>query len=323
MKDYILLYGDKKQEDNICIKNMFKENVKINLGWTENDNKKNIKLINEHIKEGVKQLIFLGLEIGWGNLIRDLKKDNNDIIIKVICNTQDSLLYYDYERENFFEMLSLSKENIIQEIAFLRKGQYEVYKQLGYNCSYLMPNYILSQENKKEAKKENNIIDIGIYPLNYTWDKNIFNQLCIAKFIENSNVNYNKLDERMTEFLTTMNIKSTVDKIDNIDEENVIKKVIKNDINIACSFTEYINTIFLISMEQGVPCLMGNTSDFFEEDSELKKHIVTLAEDNCIINSKKAMECIKNKNKIMDLYVKWKEEYNKKAEENKQAFLKK
>lgn len=323
MKEYILLYGDKKQEDNICIKNMFKKNTKINLGWTEIDNKKNMKIINEHINKGVKQLIFLGLEIGWGKLIRDLKQANKDLIIKVICNTQDSLLYYDYERENFFELLELSKENIIEEIAFLRKGQYNVYKELGYKCSYLMPNYILEKENKRQIKEENNMIDIGIYPLNYTWDKNIFNQLCISKFIENSNVNYNKLDERMTEFLNTMNIRNTEDKIEIIDEKNIIEKVIKNDINIACSFTEYINTIFLVSMEQGVPCLIGNTSDFFEEDNELKKHIVTYAEDNCIINSKILQECIKNKNEIMNLYVKWKEKYNKKAEENKQAFLNK
>jgi len=321
MKDYILLYGDKKKEDIICIKNMFQKNAKINLGWTEIDYKKNSRLINTYIRKGVKLFVFLGLEVGWENLIKYIKKRDKDIIIKVICNTQESLLYYDYERENFFKLLSLSKKNMINEIAFLRKGQYEVYKKLGYKCSYLMPNYILEDKNKREAKKKNEKIDIGIYPLNYTWDKNIFNQLCIAKFIENSNVNYNKLDERMTEFLNTMNIKCSEDKIGKINEENIIKKIVKNDINISCSFTEYFNTIFLLSMEQGIPCLVGNTTDFFEENNELKKYVVTLAEDDCIINSNMVRTCLENKDKIMDLYKKWKERYNELAERNKQVFL--
>ena len=68
------------------------------------------------------------------------------------------------------------------------------------------------KHNIKSNEKENNLINIGIYPLNYTWDKNIFNQLCIGKMVENSNINYNELDERMTDFLSTMEIKSNMIK---------------------------------------------------------------------------------------------------------------
>ena len=163
--------------------------------------------------KGSKANYFSGLEIGWDKLVEYLYEKG--IKVKVICNTMDSLLYYEYERNNFFKLLELSKEGKVHDIAFLRKGQYEVYKSLGYNCSYLMENYILKEEKKhniKSNEKENNLINIGIYPLNYTWDKNIFNQLCIGKMVENSNINYNELDERMTDFLSTMEIKSNMIK---------------------------------------------------------------------------------------------------------------
>ena len=147
MKKYILLYSDKKPEDNICLTNMFKNNKKINLGWTDFDYNNNMKVINEEIEKGVKQIIFAGLEIGWGKMIADVKEKYPDIEIKVICTTQDSLLYYEYERNNFFELLELSKKGIVTDIAFLRKGQYETYKNLGYNCSYLMENYDISGQH--------------------------------------------------------------------------------------------------------------------------------------------------------------------------------
>ena len=323
MEDYILLYGDKKKEDNICIINMFKNTKQIILGWTDFDVNNIIKQTEELIDAGKKQIVFMGLEIGWNRVIKLIKEKHPQIKVKVICNTQDSLLYYEYERENFFKLLQLSKEKIVDDIAFLKKGQYEVYKNLGYTCSYLRQNYQLNLSKKNDIKKQNEIIDIGIYPLNYTWDKNIFNQLCISKFIENSNLHYNLLDERMREFVNTMDIIAQEDNIQRIDEETILKKVAQNNINISCSFTEYFHPIFFLSMEQGVPCLIGNTSDLFEEGEELKKYIVTVAEDNPLINAKKVEKCLENKEKVMKLYRIWKEKYNNIAARSVEEFLKK
>ena len=157
----------------------------------------------------------------------------------MIANTLDSLLYYEYERNNFFDMLELSKEKVINDIAFLRKSQYEKYKKIGYECSYLIENYqlnMISESQNIEKKKDE--INLGIYPLNYTWDKNIFNQLCIPKFIENCNLNYNNLDERMQDFLQTMEIKNTPHRIEKISDKNLIEELGKNDVIVATSFTE-------------------------------------------------------------------------------------
>lgn len=320
MKPYILFYSDKKPEDNICLKNMFKNNQQINLGWREFDYNHNMKIIEEKIKAGVKQIVLAGFEIGWDKMVESIKRNYKDIEIKVVCNTQDSLLYYDYERENFFKLLELSKRNIIDNIGFLRKGQYETYKEIGYNCSYLKENYILEDRNRKKIQ-ENKNIELGIYPLNYTWDKNIFNQLCIAKFIENCHLNYNCLDERMEDFLNTMNISSSPDKIEKIEEKEIIEKIIKNDVIVSTSFTEYVHPIFWISMELGIPCLIGNNIDFFDENDEIKRYVVTLAEDNAIINSKMVETLLENKEKIQELYVKWKSKYNEEARKSLERFL--
>lgn len=323
MENYILLYGDKKPEDNICIKNMFKNNKQIKLGWTDFDYNENMKVINDSMKEEIEQIIISGFEIGWDRMVKDTKKKYPNLKIKVICNTQDSLLYYDYERENFFKLLELSKENIIDDIAFLRKSQYETYKNLGYKCSYLRENYILKEKVNAEKNIDNSKVQLGIYPLNYTWDKNIFNQLCIAKFLKNANLNYNCLDARMEEFLNTMEISNMPIKIQQIEEKNIIEELVKNDVIISTSFTEYVHPIFFISMELGIPCLIGNNSDFFEENDELRKYVVTLAEDDPIINSKKVEKILENKEKIKELYKKWKVEYNKQAQTSIENFIEK
>lgn len=324
MDKYILFYGNKKNEDNIIIKNMFENSREIRLCWTEHDFNYNWNIIKEEIKESVNQIIFMGLEIGWDKLIIKIKKEYPNLKIKVICNTQDSLLYYDYERNNFFRLLELSKENKVYDIAFLRKGQYITYSNIGIKCSYLLQNFQLNNKiHCKERKKDNNKLNIGIYPLNYVWDKNIFNQLCISKFIDDSNLNYNNLNPRMKEFLNTMKITNTEDTIEKINEQSLIEKISKNDVIISCSFTEYLHPVFFISMELGIPCLIGNNSDLFEEDDELKKFVVTTCEDNPIINSQKIKKLLEEKNKTRELYTIWKEKYNIKAKNSLELFINK
>lgn len=320
MKKYVLLYGDKKPEDNICLLNMFKENRKISLSWTEFDNNNNMKIIDELAEKKVDELIFAGLEIGWDSLFINVKKKYPKMIIKVICNTQDSLLYYEYERNNFFKLLELSKDGIVDLIAFLRKGQYELYKSLGYKCCFLRENYILDDKVKINENK-NKSIKLGIYPLNYTWDKNIFNQLCVAKMLDNCTLYFNSLDERMNDFLNTMNIENVSLKIKDITDKELIDVISKNDVIISTSFTEYFHPIFFIAMEIGVPCLVGNNSDLFEEKDRIKDYVVTSAEDNPIINAEMIKNILDNKKKIFELYGEWKEKYNKVALTNIKEFI--
>ena len=320
MKKYILLYSNKKNEDNICLTNMFKNNRQINIGWNDFDIKSDMKVIDELVNEGYEELIFGGFETGWDILISNVKDKYHDLIVKVICNTQDSLLYYDYERDNFFKLLELTKNKIVDEIAFLRKSQYELYKELGYSCCYLLENYVLDKKIDIEKHSDDKIY-LGVYPLSYTWDKNIFNQLCVGKMLDNSIIRYNCLDERMKDFLDTMHIDSIPVKLSDINDQVIINEVIKNDVVIATSFTEYLHPLFLIAMELGIPCLIGNNSDFFDDCLELKEYVVTSAEDNAIINSEMINKLLSNRNKVINLYHKWKKEYNQRAEESIKQFI--
>ena len=318
---YIVFYSDKKNEDVIMIKNMFENCIKIDINWTDIDYNNDIKIISDNLEDSeINNVIFLGLELGWDKLIQYIRKKYSNIKIKVINNTSEALLYYDYERNNFFRLLELSKENEIDSIAFLKHGQYQLYKSLGYKCYYLMQNYILHKE-KKMRKDGEETINIGIFPLNYTWDKNIFNQLCIGKFVQNSTVFFNNLDNRMAEFVDTMNINNNALFIKDCNEDSIIEKMNNITVSVSCNFTDYFNPIFFISMELGIPCLIGDTSDLFENNEKLKYYIVTQAEDNAIENARLIEKIIDNKNNIMNLYEIWKKKYNIQSKLNIQKFI--
>lgn len=321
--NYLLLYGNKKMEDNICIPFMFDNIEQIPLGWIDKDKINIKKIIDKNIKENnIKQFIFWGLEVGWKDVIKNVKNEHNDIKIKVICNTSDALLYYDYERENFFDLLELSKQKYIDDIAFLKKGTYEVYRKLGYECSYILENIILSADKINIENKENEkALNIGIYPLNYTWDKNIYNQLSVGKFIEKSNINYQLLDKKMAEFLRIMKIDSNPDEIKEMDAYKIASIISKNDINISCNFTDYVHPIALISMECGIPCIIGDNSELYSDT--LKDYLIVHSEDNPVKIYSKIEKAIKDKEEIIIEYIKWKLEYNIRSKNSIELFINK
>lgn len=325
-ENYLLLYGDKKPEDNLVIPFMFENRLEIGLGWIEKDREIILKQIEENIKTNhITEFIFWGLEVGWDMVMETVKKNYPTIKIKVICNTADALLYYDYERNNFFRLLELNKTGVVSDIGFLRKGLYECYQNLGYSCSYLREMVNLEETKKEEIQelnqKTNEEYTIGIYPLNYTWDKNIFHQLSVGKMIDSSIVHYLLLDNRMKDFLDTMKIKSCAERIETWDVYEFAKLISKNDIIISCNFTDYVHPIALISLELGIPCIIGNNSELFSE--ELKRYLVVDSEDNPIKIKDKIELCKNKQEEIQKLYKKWKQEYQPVAKKSIEDFINK
>ncbi len=324
-KNYVLFYGPKKTEDIIFATNMFTHTRFIPIGWTKKSKDTINEAIEEEFAKNTNQFIFWGLEDGWNQIIQEVKSKHKEVKIKVICNTSNSLLYYGYERDNFFKMLNLSKNGEIDDIGFLRKNMYEVYSKLGYKSSHILENLKFSE--KYNIDKNNDKLNIGFYPFNYTWDKNIYNQLSVGKFIDNCVINYNFIDERMEDFIDTMNISARKDTIEftnilptdqeikPINMKDIISTVCKNDINLACDFTDYVHVLYFLSMENNTLCIIGNNSELFDEG------LVINSEDNPIEISKTIKEAISNKDNIIQNYKKWKGDYDIASQESINNFL--
>ena len=351
MNSYLVLCYNRKKEDNIIFSNMFSNVINIDITYNNRDFYNIKKCIDKKMNKNIKQVIFAGFEHNTELVIEYIKKKYINTKIKVICNTSESLLYFEYERKNFFKLLKLSKEKVVDVIAFTKKNMFILYNSLGYKSCYIRQNYILSDKKKEgfNLKKEvnfndktnlqyeNNKVDInsikiGILPFDYLWNKNIYNQLSVGKFFENSIINTYILNKRMKEFLEAFKIKYNnlyKDK-KSLDINNFKNHLINSNINIESTFTEYVNTTFLLSMELGVICLIGNNNSIFEDIdfnlqalNKLKSYLIIKSEDNPILISEKIKIALENKDEILKLYSDFKVQYNKLSDESIKKFLKK
>ena len=196
----------------------------------------------------------------------------------------------------------------------------EFYSKKGYKSYWLM-NDVNLDKNKIERNEENNDIKIGLYSSGDRWEKNTYNQLSACAMLKNIYVDVVPMTKLASSFCKLMNIRTiNEDNEFSLKRKELIKRMSKNTINLYVTFTECSPMIPLESFEVGVPCIIGNNTDYFNEN-EIENFIVVKEEDNIDEIYSKINLCIENKEKVLKLYKNWKKEHSKKVLELKEEFL--
>ena len=225
----------------------------------------------------------------------------------------------------FKEMHALYKEGVISEIGLVKKSMYDFYKEKGFNVKFLMNSIDVSDSDKYIGKKnkektKNNITKIGLYASGGRWVKNFYNQVSAISLVDNAVLDCIPLTEDVRFFSDSFNLEIK-GKSSSIPREELLERMASNDVNVYVTFTECAPLLPLESLELGVPCITGNNHHYFE-GTELEEYLVVDKVDNIMEIYNKIEVALANKEKIMDLYYKWKKQYSDKARASMQNFIK-
>lgn len=314
--DYIVLYNPTWLGVAASTIGLFKNIVPLEHVYS----KKVINNIAKTIVENnIKSVIFSQICDGWTDTIEAIKKKNPDIIIKVIWHGNCYEYFSDFTWNLNKEVMNLYKKKKIDCFAFVRSTMYEFYKKCGFK-SYYLQNNVHKRNSGKTANSKNNKTKIGIYNADTRELKNIYTALSAMKLVPNTVADVVPINEGAKRFTEILNLETT--SINNyIPNEELMKRIQKNDINIYPTFTENAPMFPLESFEMGVPCLLGNNNDYFV-GTELGKYIILDREDDAEYIKNKIINVLENKEKVMQLYRQWKKEFDEKCENLVSEFIK-
>ena len=252
-------------------------------------------------------------------MIEEIKKIAPKISIKVIWHGNCYEYFRDFTWNLNKEVMKLYKENKIDSFAFVRSTMYEFYKKCGFK-SYYLQNNVHKDNNGKTAKNNEEKIKIGIYNADSRELKNIYTSLTSIKLVPNAVADVVPINEGARKFTEILNLETTSIN-DYIPNEELMKRIQKNSVNIYPTFTENAPMFPLESFEMGVPCLLGNNNDYFV-GTELGDYIILEREDDAEYIKNKIVNVLENKEKIMEMYRCWKKEFDKKCEDLVEEFIK-
>ena len=314
-KEYVVFYNPTWLGVAASTIGLFKNIVPLEHIHSKKDRDKIAKAI---VDNNIQSVIFSQICDGWTQTLEQIKNLNENIKIKVIWHGNCYEFFSDYTWNLNQEVMKLYQENKIDSFAFVRSTMYEFYKKVGFKCFYLQNNVHL-QKIEKVDKKTGKKKKIGIYNADTRELKNIYTALSSIKLVPNSIADVVPINEGARKFTEILNLETTSIN-DYIPNEELMKRIQKNEVNIYPTFTENAPMFPLESFEMGVPCLLGNNNDYFV-GTKLGEYVILTREDDPIYIKDKIINCIEHKEEIMNLYRDWKKEFDEKCENLVKAFV--
>ena len=282
--------------------------------------KKEIQRITQIIvQNNIKSVIFSQICDGWTEMIEEIKKKSQEIQIKVIWHGNCYEYFSDFTWNLNKKVMQLYKQGKINCFAFVRSTMYEFYQKVGFK-SYYLQNNVHKDNAGKIAKNQDEKTKIGIYNADTRELKNIYTALSSMKLVPNAVADVVPINEGAKQFTEILGLETTSIN-DYIPNEELMKRIQKNDINIYPTFTENAPMFPLESFEMGVPCLLGNNNDYFV-GTKLGEYVILEREDDARYIKDKIIEVLEHKEEIMNLYQEWKKEFDKKCEKLVEEFIK-
>ena len=167
---------------------------------------------------------------------------------------------------------------------------------------------------RSEAPKLGADVNIGCL-VNNSFRKNIHNQAMAASMIENATVHLFKNDD-----LEYLKLPKT--KTHELMEHHAFFELIGSmSINMHVTFSESWGQVLSESISQGVPCISGNTSAFFDYDEELKAQLVVNGADDSWQIFQKMEEVLANHTEISKSCISYAQKLNLLSKDRLEKFM--
>lgn len=271
--------------------------------------------------KNIKIVVFSAFGKGWEYLARKIKEKNPEVVIKIFWHGSNAMHVEGFDWERFRVIFTLLDQGVVSSIAFAKKSMYEQYKKLGYNVEFL-PNTVRLGKMKKEImskKRGHNGTRIGIYASGDRWVKNLYNQMAAVSLVKNSVLDMIPLSSNSIQFAKILKI-SLVGEEKNVKRKQLLERIVNDDIVLYATFVECAPVMPLECLELGVLCVTGDNHHYWT-GTPLEKYLVESKVDNPIAIADRIEKCLKNKEKILNLYEEWKKNYDKYCDEELRKFL--
>ncbi len=202
-------------------------------------------------------------------------------------------------------LLEFYDRDLISEIGCFDKSLYSSLKKAGYPIFHLLPDFEYSQ------KALCNSSDMAIISDDYNPNHSYYNMLSALKLVDYNQIKLIANMPATKKFIIDFGIKAK-----ELSDFNELKN--GNMLNLYVNFTNTEICLVLESLDNGIPCLVGNT-DLFDNNAYLKEKLVLNSDDDVSEIAFKINDVLKNREKILDEYIKFRKKY---IEQSKQTVMK-
>lgn len=269
---------------------------------------KETEIITNFINQNnYRKLIFVDYAIEYNTIINKLKENHE---IKFIFTKSLGSLSDNYSFTILKNIFELYNNKVTSSIGFLDKCMYDTVSMLYKGMFYLKLDIPSNYNNISEP---NESLTIGLINNGEDPKYSFYNELSAIKLNGKYVAKIDKASKVTKKFLKTFRVPYVIEK-------NKNDLLTNNIVNLYINFTANDYTLFLKSMDAGIPCIIGN-NEILDSESKLNDYLMVNSDDNIDEIATKITETIKNKKKIQNEYKKFRKKYIKESKHLAGQFL--
>jgi len=227
----------------------------------------------------------------------------------------------DYSWWAFKSIIELAKAKKIKKLGFVKKGMAEIMANQGLNTAFVMNFYnIVPKASSIPLNKEK--IGIGIWTngFTWTWQKSPYSMIAACSMIKNSKLYGSSFNQRAIELCLLLGINYSIN-FEPVSHKDLLERLSQMHINLYVTLSECAPMLPLESLSVGVPCLIGPNNHYFQENDYLHNKLIVQYPDKSYEISKKIIEALEDRDKIIQEYIKYAEIYNEEAKQSVNNFI--
>ncbi len=268
----------------------------------------------------IKQLIISGgidVHIQLVEKLHRIKGDNS-LKIYLLWHGSPAQWVARTHSNNFYRWLELYKHHKIQGIITLKKGLEEFLKANSIN-SYLLQNFIPNTKKFSAVKRAK--FRVGLWSASTGWIKNLYPQVAALTMFHGKiscYTNFHFNNKRYTPWMKENLDMEIFPEL--LPHKALLNLMAETDLTLYITNSECSPIIVLESLSLGIPCLVGPTSDIY--DDEFLRDMLTVNRVDCPLTIFKAIEkIIPNIEIICSKLPAFVSKYNQNAAALKNSFL--
>ncbi len=301
-KKYLVIIPEIIKELQEAFEHTLGNTIILKQGMTETE------IITNFINQNnYRKLIFVDYAVEYNTIINKLKENHE---IKFIFTKSLGSLSDNYSFTILKNIFELYNNKVTSSIGFLDKCMYDTVSMLYKGMFYLKLD-IPSNYNSMSEPKES--LTIGLINNGEDPKYSFYNELSAIKLNGKYVAKIDKASKATKKFLKTFRVPYVIEK-------NKDDLLTNNIVNLYINFTANDYTLFLKSMDAGIPCIIGN-NEILDSESKLNDYLMINSDDNIDEIATKITETIKNKKKIQNEYKEFRKKYIKESKHLAEQFL--
>ncbi|MDM8554098.1 hypothetical protein QUF75_05150 [Desulfococcaceae bacterium HSG7] len=267
---------------------------------------------------GCTQIVISGLPLNYRYLIEAIHHRKLNIKVFVIWHASFLQSNEEFNWQGFKIVHELCRKGLIAKWGFVKKGMAEAVAQPGVNTGFVM-NYVRSVSDRASSHNHGGP-HLGLWAVAPIWRKSPYAMMAAVSRIPNAELLVVGQNERAQEFGEILGLK-VVYQSEPTPQTEMPAALARMHLNLYVTLSECAPMLPLESLAAGVPCLIGPSSHLFEDHHYLHSRLVVPYPDRSDIIAQYIQQALEERNQIVDEYIRYAPEYNRRARQSLCDFL--